>query len=204
MRLRNNPKAYEIMEENADLVILKPEEHKGHYHDIFEINQPLYIEIGMGKGDFIYQNALKHPENNYIGIEKFPSVLAAAINKINKNLSKFNLTRVQHEILCFIDKNEHEGDVFQKDIEKCLKLTNPTVTGIVKRLEEKEMIVRCPSNNDARYKCLHVTEKGKDVTCKSFKFGANNIEKQLVKDMTDEEIKILKDLLSRALKNMEE
>ena len=49
MRLRNNPKAYEIMEENADLVILKPEEHKGHYHDIFEINQPLYIEIGMGK-----------------------------------------------------------------------------------------------------------------------------------------------------------
>ena len=134
MRLRNNPKAYEIMEENADLVILKPEEHKGHYHDIFEINQPLYIEIGMGKGDFIYQNALKHPENNYIGIEKFPSVLAAAINKINKNLSKFNLTRVQHEILCFIDKNEHEGDVFQKDIEKCLKLTNPTVTGIVKRL----------------------------------------------------------------------
>ena len=121
------------------------------------------------------------------------------VNKINKNLSKFNLTRVQHEILCFIDKNEHEGDVFQKDIEKCLKLTNPTVTGIVKRLEEKEMIVRCPSNNDARYKCLHVTEKGKDV-----KFGANNIEKQLVKDMTDEEIKILKDLLSRALKNMEE
>ena len=126
------------------------------------------------------------------------------VNKINKNLSKFNLTRVQHEILCFIDKNEHEGDVFQKDIEKCLKLTNPTVTGIVKRLEEKEMIVRCPSNNDGRYKCLHVTEKGKDVICKSFKFGANNIEKQLVKDMTDEEIKILKDLLSRALKNMEE
>ena len=81
------------------------------------------------------------------------------VNKINKNLSKFNLTRVQHEILCFIDKNEHEGDV---------------------------------------------TEKGKGVICNSFKFGANNIEKQLVKDMTDEEIKILKDLLSRALKNMEE
>ena len=48
MRLRNNPKAYEIMEENADLVILKPEEHKGHYHDIFEINQPLY-KLEWGK-----------------------------------------------------------------------------------------------------------------------------------------------------------
>ena len=124
--------------------------------------------------------------------------------KINKNLVEFNLTGVQHEILCFIDRNEHERDVFQKDIEKCLKLTNPTVTGIVKRLEEKEMIVRCPSSNDARYKCLHVTEKGKEVICKSFKFGANNIEKQLNKDMSDEEVKMLKDLLYIALRNMEE
>ena len=119
------------------------------------------------------------------------------VTKINKNLAEFNLTGVQHEILCFIDRNEHER-------EKCLKLTNPTVTGIVKRLEEKEMIVRCPSGTDARYKCLHVTEKGKDIICKSFKFGANNIEKQLVKNMTDEEVKMLKDLLYRALKNMEE
>lgn len=125
-------------------------------------------------------------------------------NKVNKNLAEFNLTGVQHEILCFINRNEHERDVFQKDIEKCLKLTNPTVTGIVKRLEEKEMIVRCSSSNDARYKCLHVTEKGKEVICKSFKFGAENIEKQLIKGMSDEEVKMLKDLLYRALKNMEE
>ena len=126
------------------------------------------------------------------------------VTKINKNLADFNLTGVQHEILCFIDRNEHERDVFQKDIEKCLKLTNPTVTGIVKRLEEKEMIARCPSSTDARYKCLHVTEKGRDVICKSFKFGADNIEKQLVKDLSDDEVKMLKDLLYRALKNMEE
>ena len=126
------------------------------------------------------------------------------VTKINKNLADFNLTGVQHEILCFIDRNEHERDVFQKDIEKCLKLTNPTVTGIVKRLEEKEMIARCPSSTDARYKCLHVTEKGRDIICKSFKFGADNIEKQLVKDLSDDEVKMLKDLLYRVLKNMEE
>ena len=111
---------------------------------------------------------------------------------------------MQHEILCFIDRNEHERDVFQRDIEKCLKLTNPTVTGIVKRLEEKEMIVRCPSSNDARYKCLHVTEKGKEVICKSFNFGSNNIEKKLVKGMSHEEVKMLKHLLYKALRNMEE
>ena len=49
-----------------------------------------------------------------------------------------------------------------------------------------------------------MTEKGKDLICKSFKFGSNTIEKQLVNNMTDEEVKVLKDLLYRALKNMEE
>ena len=53
-------------------------------------------------------------------------------------------------------------------------------------------------------KVMYFKKIQKSVICNSFKFGANNIEKQLVKDMTDEEIKILKDLLSRALKNMEE
>ena len=127
-------------------------------------------------------------------------------NQIHRNIaiscSSTNMSGTQGRVLHFILSNN--GDVFQKDIEKCLKLTNPTVTGIVKRLEEKEMIARVPSEQDARYKCLHVTEKGKEVICKSFKFGANNIEKQLSKGMTDEEVKMFKDLLYRALKNMEE
>ena len=99
MRLRNNPKAYDIMEENADFVILDPESHKGKYHQLFKENKPVFVEIGMGKGDFIYQNALKHPENNYIGIEKFPSVLAAAINKINKQEKLDNLKLMHYDAL---------------------------------------------------------------------------------------------------------
>ena len=110
MRLRNNPKAYDIMEENDDLVILNPENHKGHYHDLFDENQSLYIEIGMGKGDFIYQNALKHPENNYIGIEKFPSVLAAAINKINKNEKLPNL-KLMHYDAIELEKVFEKGEI---------------------------------------------------------------------------------------------
>ena len=49
MRLRNNPKAYDIMEENADFVILDPESHKGKYHQLFKENKPVFVEIGMGK-----------------------------------------------------------------------------------------------------------------------------------------------------------
>ena len=126
------------------------------------------------------------------------------VTKINKNLAEFNLTGVQHEILCFIDRNEHERDVFQKDIEKCLKLTNPTVTGIIKRLEEKDMIVRCASSGDARCKCLHVTEEGREVLHKCFHKGILSVEAKLIKDMTEEDKITLKELLYKALKNLEE
>lgn len=49
MRLRNNPKAYDIMEENADFVILDPESHKGKYHQLFKENKPVFVEIEWGK-----------------------------------------------------------------------------------------------------------------------------------------------------------
>ena len=49
MRLRNNSKAYDIMEENADFVILDPESHKGKYHQLFkEINLCL-LKLEWGK-----------------------------------------------------------------------------------------------------------------------------------------------------------
>ena len=152
MRLRNNPKAYEIMEENANLVILKPEEHKGHYHDIFEINQPLYIEIGMGKGDFIYQNALKHPENNYIGIEKFPSVLAAAINKINKNQSLPNL-KLMHLFLNF-------SDPWPKKRHAKRRLTSSAFLDVYRRLLKKDGVIEFKTDNRGlfEYSLQSVTE----------------------------------------------
>ena len=156
MRLRNNPKAYEIMEENADLVILKPEEHKGHYHDIFEINQPLYIEIGMGKGDFIYQNALKHPENNYIGIEKFPSVLAAAINKINKNQSLPNL-KLMHfdaiELENVFENGEIDhlflnfSDPWPKKRHAKRRLTSSAFLDVYRRLLKKDGVIDFKTDN---------------------------------------------------------
>ena len=125
----------------------------------------------------------------------------AITNEVNRNLMKFNLTAAQHEVLVYVFKNENKRDIFQKDVEKHLKLTNPTVTGIIKRLEEKNMIVRC---GDARFKCLHVTEEAKNVLHKCFHQGILSIEAKLIKNMTEEEQVILKGLLYRALKNLEE
>lgn len=83
MRLRNNPKANEILENHKEFVILNTKDYKGKWKTVFQNDHPIYIEIGMGKGDFIIENAKRYPNINFIGIEKFPSVLVGAVKKLD-------------------------------------------------------------------------------------------------------------------------
>lgn len=82
MRLRNVKGATDIIN-SSKYIILNPKEFRGNYKDIFKNNNPIYIEIGMGKGNFIIENAIKYPNINFIGIEKFDSVIVRAIEKVN-------------------------------------------------------------------------------------------------------------------------
>lgn len=80
MRLRNIPYADDVIQAHA-AVIKNPQEQKGSWAEIFENSNPIHIEIGMGKGQFLMQMALLHPDINYIGIEKYTSVLLRATEK---------------------------------------------------------------------------------------------------------------------------
>lgn len=80
MRLRNNPKAKELIENHREIVLKTDELFD--LKDIFTNDQPLRIEIGMGKGDFIIEMAKRYPHINFIGIEKYDSVLVAALKKL--------------------------------------------------------------------------------------------------------------------------
>lgn len=82
MRLRNITGSREVIAEN-DFVIHEPENYKGKWHsEIFENDNPIHIEVGMGKGKFIMALAKLNPEINYVGIEKYSSVLLRAIQKL--------------------------------------------------------------------------------------------------------------------------
>lgn len=83
MRLRKVKNAQNIIDE-SQYIIKKPEIYKGNYKNVFENDNPIYIEVGMGKGDFIIENALKNPEINFIGIEKFDSVMVRAVQKLEE------------------------------------------------------------------------------------------------------------------------
>lgn len=62
-------------------VVQEPEQRRGRFRELFENDHPIHIEVGMGKGRFIMELAGRHPEINYIGIERYPSVLLRALQK---------------------------------------------------------------------------------------------------------------------------
>ena len=82
MRLRNIPGANEAVAASP-YCIQNAAEHRGQWHAFFENDHPIHIEIGMGKGRFLMDLAALHPEINYIGIERYTSVLLRAVQKMD-------------------------------------------------------------------------------------------------------------------------
>ena len=80
MRLRNIPGSDEAIL-NSEYCIKEPENNKGNWQSVFPSTQPLHIEIGMGKGRFIMDMAAAHPDINYLGIERYSSVLLRGLQK---------------------------------------------------------------------------------------------------------------------------
>ncbi len=83
MRLRNIPRAESVLEAH-DKVIKNEKELKGRWKEVFGNDHPVYLEIGMGKGRFLTEMAARHPERNYIGIERYSSVLLRAVERLDK------------------------------------------------------------------------------------------------------------------------
>lgn len=109
MRLKHVKGAEDIIKEGI-YYIDNPKEYKGVWNKVFNNDNPIYIEIGMGKGDFIIENACKYPNINFIGIEKFDSVIVRAIQKSNE-LELDNLKLIRMDAL-------EINEVFDKEIDR--------------------------------------------------------------------------------------
>ena len=83
MRLRNIPAAAPAIAE-SEYCIKNATELKGIWNSVFENDSPIHIEIGMGKGRFIMELATKNPDINYIGMERYDSVLYRALQKMEE------------------------------------------------------------------------------------------------------------------------
>lgn len=82
MRLRNIPWAQDMLDDYPQYVPVKLDQLKGHWHEEFKNKQPIYLEVGSGKGQFIYTMAQTYPQINFIAMELQTSVAVRILEKL--------------------------------------------------------------------------------------------------------------------------
>lgn len=112
MRLRNISGSRDIIAESP-LVIHDPEKAKGKWKEIFGNDHDLQIEIGMGKGKFIYTLAAQNPGINFVGIEKYSSVLLRALQKMEEEpLPNLLFIRMDAENIAEVFENGETDKIY--------------------------------------------------------------------------------------------
>jgi len=109
MRLKNVKGADKVIEASND-VILNPNDYKSKWKKLFNNDNKIHIEIGMGKGDFIIGMATMYPNINFIGIEMYDSVIVKAVEKL-KNEAIPNLKLIRMDARLIEDVFDHEIDL---------------------------------------------------------------------------------------------
>ena len=158
MRLRNVPGSREDIA-NSEFVIQNPEKHRGEIVSLFPSKQPLFIEIGMGKGQFITTLAKNNPDINYIGIEKYSSVLVRAIEKQTEpELPNLKFIRMDAEnINDVFAENEVDGiylnfsDPWPKDRHAKRRLTSRQFFARYEKLLKPEGRIQFKTDNSALF-----------------------------------------------------
>ena len=119
---------------------------------------------------------------------------------INNQLKGIGITSSQCEVLDYLFHCDKE-EVNQRDIEKALNLKNPTVTGLLQRLDEKGYVLFVPNAKDKRKKNVYLTEKAYDIQ-RRMEADRRRIDKNLTLGMTRREVQALQKMLNRVLYNV--
>jgi tRNA (guanine-N7-)-methyltransferase len=153
MRLRNNKNAKDIIN-NSKYVILNPEENISSWNKVFGNKNPIHIEIGMGKGDFIIGMAKLHPEINFIGIEMYDTVLMYAVKKLEKlDIPNLRLIRMDANDIDKVFKKEisliylNFSDPWPKNRNAKRRLTHERLLSKYDSIFKKDKVIHMKTDN---------------------------------------------------------
>lgn len=121
---------------------------------------------------------------------------------LNERLKKIGVTSSQCAVLDYLFHTSKE-EVSQRDVEKNLNLKNPTVTGILKRLDEKGYVLCVPNANDKRKKTIYLTEKAYDIQ-RRMEADRRKLDRELTRGLTKREIEAIRKNLDKLLNNIAE
>lgn len=164
-RLRTNTQAPELIKDYPNYVDL----------DSFKFsNQPMQLEIGCGKGDFLIAQAIKHPNIFFLGIEKYSTVILKALKKIKRNqlelpnlvftcadAQKIDVEKFKHK---FSKLFLNFSDPWPKKRHAKRRLTSPNFLDLYKKILCEDSIVEFKTDNDTLYEySLEVLKSRKDI-----------------------------------------
>jgi DNA-binding MarR family transcriptional regulator len=121
-------------------------------------------------------------------------------SQCNRNMKDIELTASQSNIMGYLVYMDGK-EVSQRDIELEFKLMNPTVTGILNRLEKKGFIVRVKSRTDARYNYIELTEKGREIP-EIVRKKTMEIHKRLFQGLSQAEIDMFENIIKKMIENI--
>lgn len=190
MRLKNVKGAKEIIAKGTHYID-NPYELIGNWQNVFKNNNPIYIEIGMGKGDFIIKNALQFPNINFIGIEKFDSVIVRAIQKSNElEIENLKLIRMDAERIDEVFANEisklylNFSDPWPKDRHAKRRLTSPKFLSAYDKIFKNNIAnIEMKTDNIGlfNYSVTSLKENGYNIT-----YLTNDLHRENVFNITTE------------------
>ena len=142
MRRRNVKNAKERLLAQEEVMIFNPTDYKGKWHELFNNNNPIYLEIGMGKGKFIIKHAQTYPNHNYLGLEKYDSVILQATTKLQElSLDNLKLINVDaSNLLEIFQEGEVDGiylnfsDPWPKSRHEKRRLTSEAFLNVYKKV----------------------------------------------------------------------
>ena len=138
----------------SKVVIHNPKEQKGHFSNLFKNHNPIYIEIGTGKGHIIVENARRNHNINFIGIEKYDSVIVKAIEKAEvENLPNLLFIRMDATEIDEIFSHEIDliylnfSDPWPKKRHAHRRLSSPLFLKRYETLFKNDMMIEMKTDN---------------------------------------------------------